>query len=538
MATIKKYNNGEILSLLTFSDDEKNKSITLGSRKLQSGSNIVDSHGYFHTLNKSVLLAMAKANNELKAIKNNDKLIAVIDDSIFVVERNKSTVVSMTDDHSAKAELDKKNASILSIALSTLLDNEDIITQLGVNITTEPTVDAIINIDNKLTGKIIAIDDFTVTLLNAASEEGKAKIAETKEAIRTASDTYRELSGYIPTPDNFFKFEETEKESVVDETTMDDIYRFDKTEWDMEAQALIPDIGIYNSYIKDKPFYRMANLVSNKTRLVASRIDDGGFLKSNAELLGENGSGAINLLIYGPPGSGKTQAIDALAAFMNIPVYRISGTDKAEDGDIKGKAGIDEHGNFKNIITVARKAIENGGILCIEEYNLMPPALFQGILGQTVVYPYKLLTNEETYVDRHPHCIIALTKNTNTEGTVEQNQAFNNRFTMRYFPEQQEEVFVNLITRYDTGFGKADKKTAKMLYKVYTKLADFVASSEIGEEELALELSLRTCYHVLEDMYCAGSTMAEAVKEQLGGHINHNNPEIGKIIFDFIDGLL
>lgn len=532
MAKIKKLNNGEILRLLNFSDEEKNNSLTLGRRKLQSAANIVDSNGFFHTLNKSVLLPMAKANRELKAIKNNDKLIAVINDDIFVVERNKASVM-----RSKKTELNENNSAILAVALSVLLKVEDIINLLGV-ITEEPTVDEIINIVNKLTREIVTIDDFTVTLLNDASEEGKAKIAETKEAIRTASDTYKELSGYIPTPENFFKFEETEKESVVDETTMDDIYRFDKTEWDMEAQALIPDIGIYNSYIKDKPFYRMANLVSNKTRLVASRIDDGGFLKSNAELLGENGSGAINLLIYGPPGSGKTQAIDALAAFMNIPVYRISGTDKAEDGDIKGKAGIDEHGNFKNIITVARKAIENGGILCIEEYNLMPPALFQGILGQTVVYPYKLLTNEETYVDRHPHCIIALTKNTNTEGTVEQNQAFNNRFTMRYFPEQQEDVFINLITRYDTGFGKADKKTAKRLYKVYTKLADFVASPEIGEEELALELSLRTCYHVLEDMYCAGSTMAEAIKEQLGGHINHNNPEIGKIIFDFIDGLL
>lgn len=82
-----------------------------------------------------------------------------------------------------------------------------------------------------------------------------------------------------------------------------------------------------------------------------------------------------NVLLQGPTGSGKTMLPMAYAEHFGLPYYSIDCNGGIDPTQIYGRRIQDAHGIWKYLYGGLPIIVDNGGVLVVEEINMMPPKL-------------------------------------------------------------------------------------------------------------------------------------------------------------------
>ena len=222
---------------------------------------------------------------------------------------------------------------------------------------------------------------------------------------------------------------------------------------------------------------------------------------------------AVNCLLVGKPGTGKTTVGFALGAALGLPVCSVAVTKNTEEDLFQGMTKVID-GKLSFVNTDFLKAYKNGGIIIVEEINLADPAVIMGALGQAIEFPYTLMENGYQPVKRHPMTVIIGTMNVGTQGSRELNEALSNRFPQTYILNDPEEAtFVNILVK--KGY---EKKASKWTYQAYKKVTSYLKSDQINANDVCLRLSLRNCIGALQNME-EGEEPKEAIRNTLIGKI-------------------
>ncbi len=290
--------------------------------------------------------------------------------------------------------------------------------------------------------------------------------------------------------------------------------------WSEDQRRLIPDRNqIWSTYVCSEQFRRVIirvymSLVSKVMMLrKGSSIEEIMNAKATVE----------NILLVGPPDSGKTYAVTAMCAALGIPVGLHTCQSNMEESSIEGEPKVVNG----SVVTLPSKVIELfsvGGCINLEEINLSDPGVVQGVLGQGLEYPYVLKYNGYYEMKRHPLTIMVATMNPDMEGTRPLNEALASRFSHVLFVQkpEKEEMINRLVS---DGFRKSDCTKVYGIYEKITKLLERV------EPSLLPRISGRACRECLTSVRY-GYSWADAVEETLIGQIYAASPEVGYDVHD------
>jgi len=143
-----------------------------------------------------------------------------------------------------------------------------------------------------------------------------------------------------------------------------------------------------------------------------------------------------NVLIEGPTGSAKTSLVMAFAAEVGLPVVNIPCNGAAEPRNFIGGWTPQPDGTFDFVPGDLLKAVEHGGIIYLDEVNMMPPKIsvyLHSLLDRrrAISIPEASGSSFPTELRAHPNCQIIATMNRGYHGTRPLNQAFRNRFAIK-----------------------------------------------------------------------------------------------------------
>ena len=227
---------------------------------------------------------------------------------------------------------------------------------------------------------------------------------------------------------------------------------------------------------------------------------------------------AVNILLYGNPGTGKTVLAHALSAATGLPLYETKFDKYTESDEIEGKNKIVE-GKLAFAETDFLEGYENGGIILMEEINCADQNMLTGTLNNAIEYPSFIMKNGYQKIERHPMTVIIATMNVGTEGTMWLNQAFASRFKQKYrISDPTPEDFVRFLTSY--GYAEYN---AKYIYEAYVKIKNSLMENR-STSEYILNLSTRACLGALENME-EGDDPKTAITDTLIGAIGIVDPK-------------
>ena len=259
--------------------------------------------------------------------------------------------------------------------------------------------------------------------------------------------------------------------------------------WSEEQKARIPDINTLDAYIPNVQFTYLVKKIYKRLNRCLERMDE-GLVGINAIL-----NDYVNCNILGRPGTGKTTTIYAVGAALGMPVYTINITDKTEEDEFSGKTKT-INGNFQFVETDFLRGYENGGIIIMEEVNMGNPNMIMGALGQAIEKPFLLQKDGYIPVRRNPMTVLLTTMNVGTNGSNSVNQAFLGREKQHYILDDPEkDSFIKILA--SQGY-KTD--ICKWVYTAYERTLNLLKSSEFQAEDVAMNLSTRTCLGALQNM--------------------------------------
>lgn len=183
--------------------------------------------------------------------------------------------------------------------------------------------------------------------------------------------------------------------------------------------------------------------------------------KSEMELFDFALEGAINVLIEGPTGPGKTSAVLAYAAHRKIPFYSIQSNIGIEPSQLFGKYIPQSDGTFAWQDGPVTAICRDGGCLLVNEINFMPARVSTSIFGLLDKRrEFALLDHKGEVIRLHkPNCwcdlapdecrrrwvLILGDMNPEYYGTAPLNAALRNRFAIQLFWNYDAEVEANLV---------------------------------------------------------------------------------------------
>ncbi len=227
---------------------------------------------------------------------------------------------------------------------------------------------------------------------------------------------------------------------------------------------------------------------------------------------------AVNVLLYGNPGTGKTVLAHALSAATGMPLYEVKFDKYTESDEVEGKNKI-VSGKLAFTETDFLEGYEKGGILLLEEINCADQNVVTGALNNAIEYPFFIMKDGYQKVNRNPFTVIIATMNVGTEGTMWLNQSFASRFKQKYrITDPSREDFIRFLMNY----GYAED-AAEYVYDAYTKVMKLLTSSR-ATVEYALNLSTRACLGALENM-SEGDDAKTALMDTIVGAIGIVDPQ-------------
>lgn len=287
-------------------------------------------------------------------------------------------------------------------------------------------------------------------------------------------------------------------------------------DWNETQTIRIPQLSTLSDYVPDKVFYSALNKIEHRLSKVLLRLDSG---KTGLDAIGND---YLNFFVAGKPGTGKTTMAYALGAATGMPTYTIAASKHTEEDTFEGMNKV-INGNLSFVTTDFLDAYTNGGIIVIEEINLADPAVIMGALGQAIEFPFILKRDGYEPVRRHPMCVIIGTMNIGTYGSKGINQALSSRFKQTYILDDPSETqFIQILE--SQGY---TKKASKYVYNAYKKINEYLASDDVNQEDICLNLSIRGCLGALQN-FDDGDTIEEALINSLVGKIYEIEPTLAK----------
>lgn len=331
----------------------------------------------------------------------------------------------------------------------------------------------------------ISIDEYlNIELIKQAARTGKVSQTNSLSGLTLPGMEILEISKEDTTKKRQAKNSEKFEACRVGEYLLDHI-------WDIDRQCYIPSLDMLDDFVPDPCFYAMTDLMSHELATVKKRMDEGVF---DYRAIGEN---YINAQFIGRPGTGKTTVANALAATFGLPIRVIINSKNVEEDTFQGMTKVQE-GGFKFVETPFLDAYKNGGIILLEEINLTDPGVSMGVLGQALEKPFILLEDGYKEVRRHPLCVVIGTANTGTQGSREQSEALTSRMPNVFLLDDPEkEQFIEILSKKNHNVSKKD---CEKVYQAYTKVMDYLTSSSVNAEDVALSLCLRHCIAALKQI--------------------------------------
>ncbi len=232
---------------------------------------------------------------------------------------------------------------------------------------------------------------------------------------------------------------------------------------------------------------------------------------------------AVNVLLYGNPGTGKTVLAHALSAATGMPLYEVKFDKYTESDEVEGKNKI-VSGKLAFTETDFLEGYEKGGILLLEEINCADQNVITGSLNNAIEYPFFVMKDGCRKVNRNPFTVIIATMNVGTEGTMWLNQSFASRFKQKYrIADPSREDFIRFLINY--GY---DRDAAEYIHDAYMKVINLLTSSR-ATAEYALNLSTRACLGALENM-SEGEDAKTALMDTVVGAIGIVDPQTAEDI--------
>ena len=285
------------------------------------------------------------------------------------------------------------------------------------------------------------------------------------------------------------------------------------------------DWGTNKRYIPDimKTTYHVfteveANLINEFHTIMCAGKES--FARGDVEVFRKY-SDKLNTLFYGAASGGKTEAVEMVAAALQVPLGRVTGSPHMEESAFQGMT-IVKDGHLTSDPGIFLNFFKNGGFVVIEEFNIIPPGVLQGALSQALVPPYTMTAFNVETISRHPMCMIFATMNPGYAGTRLQNSAFMSRFGHKYkFMEMSKELFLAILQRN----GVSDDNALKT-YKAYSSIRDYLSEDE-DNHLLRDECSFRQAMAMAYDLE-RGCTIAEAAEHTLIAAIEVSNEKIAE----------
>lgn len=175
-----------------------------------------------------------------------------------------------------------------------------------------------------------------------------------------------------------------------------------------------------------------------------------------ADFLGWLQFGGLSSLISGPTGSGKSSLVNEIAARSNIPVFPIVGHNRLEWLDLAGQYVPTEAGGFIYEYGPLPSAMKAGGILLIDEIDLVDPSTLVAMNSVLDGRPLVLSANNGEVIEPQEGFRIVATANTTGHGdgeargyagTLRMSKAFLNRIQWSFIVDYPApHVEINMVT--------------------------------------------------------------------------------------------
>lgn len=287
--------------------------------------------------------------------------------------------------------------------------------------------------------------------------------------------------------------------------------------WDDEMKSYIPSLDTLDSYVYTRNFERLVSKVYNRLSRVIKRMNEG---KTKYEAMGND---VVNALLLGKPGTGKTHMVYAMAAALGMPVASVVWSQNSDEEEGEGKTKIVD-GHPQLCITDLLRFHEKGGIILNEEINLPQASVTMGILGQATESPYIILKNGYERIVRHPLTVYLGAMNIGTAGSKTLNQALSNRFKQKYIlDDPKKETFISILEQKTC----ERKEICKWVYDMYEQVVEYLRLPEVNEEDIVLNLSIRTCVGAIENIQ-DGDEPIEAIEASIVGAVAEANLEVAR----------
>ena len=157
------------------------------------------------------------------------------------------------------------------------------------------------------------------------------------------------------------------------------------------------------------------------------------------------------LFLTGPTGSGKSSAINQVAARLNWPVQQVNGHSRMEMSELIGHLIVLD-GDMVWQDGPLTTAYRHGHLFILDELDLLDPGVTAGLNGIVEGRPLVLAGNGGEVVHPHPDFRFVCTGNTNGggdstglhQGTMQQNVALMDRMWVVYvdYPTKEQELAI------------------------------------------------------------------------------------------------
>lgn len=293
-------------------------------------------------------------------------------------------------------------------------------------------------------------------------------------------------------------------------------------EWNEKQRNMIARNKTLDAFISSESFEDLLTYIYGSLQEILMRKDSGA---EGASAIKDD---VLNLTLFGDPSGGKTTIANALGEALGLPVYTVSQSKYTEEDTYWGKTTATENG-FINVPTPFLEAFTNGGIVVLEEINLVDPGVTMGALGNAIWSPFILMKDGHKPVERHPLCVVISTKNIGTFGSRDVNQALNNRFVQTYeIEEPGKDEFVKFLVLHDSNIARC-----QWVYDVYNRITTYLKTPEINADDILKNISFRSCLGVLKGIKY-GQSPKRAVKNSIVNKISESDRELGHRIYDDI----
>ena len=304
-------------------------------------------------------------------------------------------------------------------------------------------------------------------------------------------------------------------------------------QWDTTQEEYIQSLHSLDGYIPNEEFRSILKKIKFRTDRVLQRMQELDLTKGQdrVEAIGKD---YINLTLSGKPGTGKTKLAYMLAAATGLPIYTVANSHNTDEDEYEGKTKMID-GRAVSVETDTLKCAEHGGILLLEEINLVNAAVAMGSLGQFVEFPFVIKKFGYKPIRRHPLCIIITTMNTGTAGSKSMSQPFANRFKQSFvLNDPAKEDFIRILMS-NTGAGR---DICRWVYECYDRITACIEADNgmADVEGILLSLSMRSCAGAIENIQ-EGMEPRAAIVNSIIGKIAEQDHEVAESCKKVLSGM-